>query len=228
VYVLIVTDGGSSGAGALGREEISRRRSREAKEAVAALGEEVELLELVLPEGLWSHEELVGLLGDTLIRLKAGIVYTTSCVDFHPEHVRVGAAVAEAFVATRGRNGCRVVRAYEVQVPLTPLLANIIADVSDVIHRKRRALQAYETQLPALPWVPRQERYLRAVYGRKRAVEAFWQMRPDVFCRVMRHEHNRAHHVSPYRSLRLRPFTDGLAWLVGTCGRRRLRRLTTS
>ncbi len=228
VYVLIVTDGGSSGAGALGREEISRRRSREAKEAIAALGKDVELIQLALPEGLWAYEELVGVLGGTLTRLKPGIVYTTSCVDYYPEHVRVGAAVADALAATRGRNGCRVVRAYEVQVPLTPLLANVVADVHDVEHLKRRALQAYATQLPGLLWAHRQERYQRAIYGRKGAVEAFWQMRPGLFCRVMERGRNSTYPVSPYRGLRPRPFTDGLAWLVGTRDRRRLRRLTTS
>jgi LmbE family N-acetylglucosaminyl deacetylase len=223
VYVLIVTDGGRSGAGGLGREEIARRRNQEAREAITALAD-VDLMQFHLPEGLWSYEELVGKLKGLLTDLEPTVIYTTSCVDFHPEHLRVAIALAEALRATRELNNGRTIRAYELQVPLTPLLANVIADISEVAHLKRRALKAYTTQLPAFLWVPRYARYLRALYRRKGAVELFWEMSSDDFCEMMQREHTRPGGAYPYRSLRLRPFTDVLAWLVGIRERRRLGR----
>ncbi|HET6313265.1 MAG TPA: PIG-L family deacetylase, partial [Chloroflexia bacterium] len=57
VCVLIVTDGGSSRAGGLGREEMRRRRHDEAASAMSALAP-VELIQLGLPEGGWPPEEL--------------------------------------------------------------------------------------------------------------------------------------------------------------------------
>ena len=227
VHVLIITDGGSSGACGLGREEISRRRSHEAREAIAALAD-LDLIQFHLPEGMWSHAELVGKLEVILAELKPDVIYTTSCVDFHPEHLRVASALAEALHATHERNNCRTIRAYELSVPLTPVLANLIADIGDVAYLKCRALRAYTTQLSAFLWVPRYARYLRALYRRTGSIELFWQMSPDEFCSIMKHERSHAGQESPYRSLRLRPFTDGLAWIVGTRDRRRLRRLTTS
>jgi LmbE family N-acetylglucosaminyl deacetylase len=223
VYVLIVTDGGSSGAAALGRDEIARVRGREAVKAVGLLGEGIKLISLALPEGLWSPGELVERLSNILLELRPTVIYTTSCVDFHPEHVGVAAALASSLRATREQNCCRDVRIYEVQVPLTPLLVNVLADVEGVNQVKHQALQAYSTQLPALPWVPRHERYMRALYRRSGAVEAFWQMSPDEFRRVMQQARRRSGGACPYRSLRLRPFTDGLAWLVGIRDRQRLR-----
>jgi hypothetical protein len=50
----------------------------------------------------------------------------------------------------------------------------------------------------------------------------FWELTPAAFARLMR-GYPAARPL--FGSLRLRPFGDGLAWLVGLAARRRLKRL---
>jgi LmbE family N-acetylglucosaminyl deacetylase len=216
VTVAIVTDGGGSRAGGLGRERIVELRREESREAVGRLGRAT-LVQLGLPEGEWQHEELVGWLSALLAEVQPHVVYCTSCVDFHPEHIRVAQAFASALDVSGGLS-CDRVRAYEVQVPLTPVLANLAAPIGVVAHLKAQALRAYTTQLPALSWSPRLARYNGRLYGYRGPAELFWEMSPSAYTALL------ASHTgtTAYRGLRPRPFTDGLAWLVGLSHRRTL------
>ncbi|MDQ3929779.1 MAG: PIG-L family deacetylase [Chloroflexota bacterium] len=222
VCVLIVTDGGSSRAGGLGREEMRLLRHDEAARAMSALGP-VELMRLGLPEGKWPPGELYSALSALMERLKPTLIYTTSCVDFHPEHLKVARVVAHALHTLPEGVETRL-RIYELQVPLTPALANMAIDISAAEGAKERALAEYATQAGAFAWAPRHARYLRKLYGRRGTIEVFWELHPAEYRRLM----SGFAEVKPrFRSIRLRPFSDGLAWLVGLRARIRLKRITT-
>jgi LmbE family N-acetylglucosaminyl deacetylase len=222
VCVLIVTDGGSSRAGGLGREEMRRLRHDEAASAMSALTP-VELIRLGLPEGGWLPEELHAPLSALIERLRPTLIYTTSCVDFHPEHLKVARVVAQALDALPGQ-AATLVRIYELQVPLTPVLANVAVEIGDAEEAKGRALAEYGTQAGSFGWVPRHARYLRKLYGRRSTIEVFWEISPVEYRRLM----IRFEGVKPrFRSIRLRPFSDGLAWLVGLRARTSLKRIAT-
>ena len=220
VTVAIVTDGGGSRAGGLSRERIVALRREEAREAVGRLSGAT-LMQMGLPEGEWRHEELVERLSALLSETKPHVIYSTSCVDFHPEHIRVALALASALNAA-GEGSCNCVRVYEVQVPLTPILANLAAPIGPVVHLKAQALLAYRTQLPALPWSPRLARYNGRLYGCDGPTEVFWEMSPEAYIAALAANREPV----PYRGLRPRPFSDGLAWLVGLRERRNLMRDT--
>jgi LmbE family N-acetylglucosaminyl deacetylase len=217
VCVVIVTDGGRSRAGGRGPAEIRRLRHAEARAAVARLGP-VDLRQWDLPEGRWSPDTLDTRLAQLLAEFAPTLIYTTSCVDFHSEHRRVAESLGRVLAADAGRV-CRAVRVYELQVPLTPVLANVAVPIGPVAAVKGRALAAYGTQAASFGWLPRQARYLRRLYGARGPVEVFWKLPPAHFVRLMA---GYPAVGARFRGLRLRPFSDMLAWTIGLPARRRL------
>lgn len=230
VCVLVITDGGGSKAGGLSREEMVRQREAELKDALRVLAPTVQVVRFSLPEGEWFTDDLRGPLGEMLKQFNPTLIYAPSCVDYHPEHIRVAQALAER-IAHMEQSSCHAIRVYEVQVPLTPVLANLAADISrDIMSTKRLALSQYRTQAAslgaqsgaALGWPYRHAMYLRLLYRAKEHIEVFWDMTPEQYCEVMQRSSERR---LRFRGLRPRPFTDGLAWVVGLRERYRLKEI---
>jgi LmbE family N-acetylglucosaminyl deacetylase len=151
VTVVIVTDGGLSNAAS------PADRAREASAAADVLGGSWQWLGL--REGNWLIDEAAGRLEAVLEKVRPTLVYAPSIVDYHPEHVRVAAALARAFSRTEARTAR--VRVFEVGVPLTPVLANRYADIAAASTRKARALAAYKSQRSTITAVERLHRYNR-------------------------------------------------------------------
>ncbi len=139
----------------------------------------------------------------------ADLLYVPSCVDYHPDHCALARLLAE-MVQPEQR-----LRVYETAVPLTPLLVNVVVNISCTFETKHRALRCFATQRGAIAPLLRLERYRAALYGTA-ACEPFWELSGAAYRRVMGE-------TFPFRALRPRPFTDLLAWLVGSGARRRLR-----
>lgn len=222
VTVIQITDGRLSRARGLDPETMARVRLQEGCAAARALG--VRCLEQWgLYEGAWSERELGARLRDALERVQPNIIYAPSCIDFHPEHVRVARALAGALDAAPSAS----VRVYAVSVPLTRTLANCVADPSAVIQVQDDALAAYHTQLGALGAVKRLRRYLACEYGAARSAEEFWELSPRAYQSVMQYgdwlgERAWARELTPYRSLQFRAWSDPLAFRRGQRERRRL------
>lgn len=230
VRILIVTDGRRSRAGGYTPDKMAQLRAVEAQNAMEVLRKQctlnegaLELVQPLLQEGAWRDGDLDGLLARQVSQWKPTIVYTTSSVDFHPEHLRVAGVVAQVLSKLTDSNDKLSVRAYELQVPLTPTLANTYADIIDTETAKEEALHQYHSQSGSFLWVKRYARYLRALYGSKTPLEVFWEMTPQQYVRV----HAKTNPQSNFRSLRLRPFTDLGAWVIGGSIRRALREKTT-
>lgn len=222
VWVVIATDGGSSKAGSWGRSRMAAVRAREAQAATQALGAR-SVAQLGLAEGDYLQQDLQSQIGDLIRRFEPTFIYTTSCIDYHPEHVKVASALAKALEAVEYMHA--TVRIYEVQVPLTAILTNMITVIGPAAAAKKHALDAYDTQQQSLVWSRRLALYTRKLYSRAGEIEAFWELSSPEFCRLMvsfpaRDRKTRA----TFRGLRPRPFTDGLAWLVGLRLRSHLKR----
>lgn len=207
VTVAVVTDGRGSRAGGLRPDEMARRRASEIRDAAALLGV-TDLRRLDLPEGQWEEQNARERLA-SLLR-EADVVYAPSCVDFHPEHVKVARVVADLLKPDQ------TVRIYQIGVPLTASLVNLAADISAVAATKRRALAVFATQADALAPLARQARY-QALRYRLPAVEVFWEMSAAAYARIM------AEGPHPYRGIRSHPLADPLAALIGRKARRTLR-----
>lgn len=228
VRILTVTDGSASRAFGLSSARMAAQRASEAVAAGLELGIGAQhIVHLRLPEGRWPFEELAARLADALNHLKPTIIYTTSCIDYHPEHIRVASALAEAL--RRERHMEPLLRLYEVQTPLTPLLVNLISDIGETEVRKRGALLAYRTQRRALGWRRRQARYIRNLYRSPTPLEIFWQLTSSQFNTLTSAGERRKPGVRPlFKGLGGRPLADPLAWLVGLRLRANLRRLSNT
>ena len=224
VHVAYVTDGRGSGAGGLGPDEMAKRRRAEA-DAVRPVLRLAGTHWLGLREYEWDESALVPVLQNVLRQTTPQIVYAPSRVDFHPEHVRVARCLAGAIVDP-GLHDVTV-RVYQIQVPLTPVLTNLIAPIRAVVPELVEAMQCYRTQLGSIERLFRMKRYGASLYGLAGLAEEFWQ--------VDRHAYGRLHAASggdgadqAFRGVRYRPFTDPLAYLRGLGARRRLLALSTS
>jgi LmbE family N-acetylglucosaminyl deacetylase len=223
VTVCVVTDGGGSRAGGIPPDEMVARRRSEARAAMEQLGS-IDLIQLGLPEGTWQNATLI----ETLVRLlqdrQPEIIYTTSPVDYHPDHIRVAHCLSTS-LRQAPHVGEPAIRLYEVQVPLTPLLADTASYIADVAGLKSRALDEYRTQHSGLGWLRRLSKYQQRLYRAGGPVELFNEQTLTQFIAFISTEQGRA---TSYRGIRLRPFTDPAAWLVGTRSRLRLRRFLAS
>lgn len=214
VSVVVVTDGGASRAGGLTRAEMVPRREKEVRCATRVLGvEDLECLRLA--EGNWTPDQARGQLASRLAT--CDVIYAPTCVDFHPEHVAVARLVAGMLQPGQ------TVRAYQIGVPLTPVLVNLVADIGQVAARKIRALEALRTQAESIQPLQRLARYQATLY-RLAAAEVFWEMRAEDYVRITSVGDWRRH-ICPYRGIRPWPVSDPLAALVGLRARRALRRL---
>jgi LmbE family N-acetylglucosaminyl deacetylase len=214
VHLAHVTDG--RGARMLGvpPDAVAALRRREAEVAstrLAVTGAHW----LGLREGAWEEEALATALRELFLRVAPHVLYAPSRVDFHPEHMRV-AEVLGGLLASPDRE--LTVRVYEIQVPLTPVLANLItllgpadADLGDIV-------RCYPTQVGSLARCLRMKRYAAALHGEGGLAEVFWELSPRAYARAVAGPSG-----TSFRGVRQRPVTDPLAYLLGLKARRALR-----
>jgi LmbE family N-acetylglucosaminyl deacetylase len=194
---------------------MAAQRKREAEDAINIL--QIQRLEWVgLPEGAWAAATLEQALRKILTDQSPDILYAPSKIDFHPEHVKVAHALALALHAHP--NPPRLIRVYQIQVPLTAVLTNLVADVSALASRCDAALRAYVSQAGAV----RSAHRLR-VYAAKRhhcayQAEEFWQISVAHYIRLHRLE--APQRITAFRGLRHFPLTDPIAYLKGRKHRR--------
>jgi LmbE family N-acetylglucosaminyl deacetylase len=218
VLVAIATDGRNSRV-ASSPEEMARIRKNEATQAARRLG--IGSPEwLGLPEGEWQVSELQPLLTGLLQRYRPTLVYAPSRIDFHPEHFAVAHTLGRALEAVPIKPRVRV---YQVQVPLTRVLTNVVADVSGVIAQSETVLQAYKSQAGSIQCTYRRGRYGALSHRTVGPVEEFWELTAHQYSQI--HRRPPVEWADRFRGLRPFAWTDPLAYLIGNRARRRLRAL---
>jgi LmbE family N-acetylglucosaminyl deacetylase len=196
---------------------MSVQRFHEASHAARLM--QVDRLEWIgLPEGEWCVSDLRHALQALLERLNPSVIYAPSRIDFHPEHFKVAHALALALEATDVPD--RRIRVYQIQVPLTSLVCNLVADVSTLTHQCEAILRTYVTQAASTECSRRQRRYSARLYGVADQAEAFWEMPASQYTAL--HRAPPRDWPTVFRGLRDFPLTDPLAYLVGRTERRRM------
>ena len=171
VTVVHATDGRQSRALGLGADEMAIRRRMEAEGAARVM--DAEVVWIGLPEGDWAEDDLSARLRTLLEEAAPHVVYAPSRVDFHPEHRKVATSLARALA---GGAGHPLVRTYQVQVPLTASLTNVVASTGSVARRARSALEAYQTQVGSLRRTLRMKRYAGLRHRATPEAEVFWEL----------------------------------------------------
>jgi LmbE family N-acetylglucosaminyl deacetylase len=221
VSIACITDGAKSRAGGLHPEQMSSRRKQEAEAAARSL--RVNRFEwLGLSEGSWTYAQLNARLLGLLQEISPVIIYAPSRVDFHPEHHRVAHGLAQLLSGEGGILSNATVRIYQVQVPLTPVLTNLVTDCSSVSFDAATALGVYVSQSANLSRALRLRQYTAQFYGLSRQGEEFWQMPAAHYCRLHDDEPEHWTHAC-FRGIRYSPFSDPLAYISGLRARYRLK-----
>jgi LmbE family N-acetylglucosaminyl deacetylase len=152
--VVFLTDGvrGSRGVRALpaGRHrdelerELSVRRRREANAALTELGRASSEF-LQLPDGALAHHQNVAAdkLRHSLNRFAPDVVAIPHPTDRHVDHVAVTPILLSALAQAQLRR-MPTILAYEIW---SPLQANLVIDISELMDRKSAAIRFYESQL---------------------------------------------------------------------------------
>ncbi len=224
VLVSCATDGRRSRSLGLAPEQMAVTRRAELEAAAVCL--DVELDWIGVPEGEWRAEGLERRLVEAIGRFRPDIIYAPSRIDFHPEHDKVARALASALRFTDSERPPRPeLRIYPIQVPLTPMLANLIVEIDPSDGQLRDALDAHRSQRASLDPCLRHRRYLGRLY-RLAGAEELWRLTAD--------QYERLHHDPPprppgrvFRGLRYYAWSDPLAYLRGLAERRRLLRLAS-
>jgi LmbE family N-acetylglucosaminyl deacetylase len=204
VHVAVVTDGSRSRALGLDRESMGLCREREARAAAARMGARCHWLGL--REGDWSEERACAAIRHALTEIDAAVVYAPSAIDYHPEHRRVAAVLASVLSES---GFAPEVRVYAIQVPLTPLLINVVHDVSDLEDPIRAVLACYASQRQTLVNASRLRRYAARFYGMGTQVEGFCAMPASLYCALHRRPQG------SFRGLGHRAWKDPLALGAG-------------
>lgn len=223
VCVAIATDGRRSRS-IDDPEAMSLQRRREARDAAQLM--QVERLEwLGLPEGEWGAAVLAQRLGSLIDEIAPAIIYAPSRIDFHPEHFRVAHALALALGA-----GCEArpptLRIYQVQVPLTPWMSNLVADISAHTIQCEAILRAYVSQAGSMERARRQKRYSARWYGIASQAEEFLELSARQY--ISMHREPLAQWPAAFRGMRNSPLTDPAAYLAGMRERRRISAMLTA
>lgn len=221
VVVVQVTDGGASRAGGLPTAQMVERRAIETITAANRLG--VELVHLALPESSWDEIDLTERLTECLSAVRPDVIYAPSPVDYHPQHLKVASALA----STLPHAEQPLVRVWELGVPLTTTLTNLIANVDSVEPQRQVALQAYVTQTSTVQSVARLRKYNRAFWRTGGVVECFWQLTSREYKSVVS-AGDWSGRASPFRGFRPRPLADPLSFLQAQNERRRLAQVAAS
>lgn len=222
VWVYVVTDGRRA-ASPLTPNELAGQRRQEAGCVMAAL--QVDAFEWVgYEEGSEWVSCLVEKLTAALDALRPDVIYSPSRLDFHPDHHRTAFALAQAL---KGSDLDPIVRLYQVHVPLTAVLTNIIADVSGEGAAIRTAVACYAGQWWHLGRTLRMRRYAARYYGLGRYCESFRQMSAEAFCEwhgeTADFDRNGRHwSLTDYDGTRFFSWRDPLAYLKGRSVRRQL------
>ncbi|QTN00819.1 hypothetical protein ERJ70_16945 [Sediminibacillus dalangtanensis] len=143
VTCLFITDGGQS-VSRLPGNELAALRKAEISQVQPILGIN-QVFYCDLPDGhVGNRPELSGMIAEHIQRLRPDIIYATTFVDAHPDHVATAEALADALELVD--NVDPVVRLYEINCPFPPTAINCLIDISETMPAKRQAIDVFQSQ----------------------------------------------------------------------------------
>ncbi len=152
VEVLVVTDGAGDEPDGERRRQVGALRLAETRVALERLGGGEARCAFLPDRGLAGRvPEVAALLEEELLGTLPDLVFVPSPVEVHPDHRAVAEAFLSLFCGDAGRRLAATLPAvaraafYEVSQPIRP---NVLVDISEHLHRKEEAVEAFVSQLP--------------------------------------------------------------------------------
>jgi LmbE family N-acetylglucosaminyl deacetylase len=136
------------------------------------------------------NETTVSGLGEVLERVRPEIVYVPFFLDAHPEHATAARVLAEAAMRGAPVGHCFL---YEVWTPLVP---NVLVDITGEAEIKRRAIDAHRSQVETIDMgtgILGLNAYRGAMNRIRGYAEAFLRVGPCELRAMTRHVDGRAH-----------------------------------
>ena len=175
-----------------------------------------------LAEGGWRFPALAPFPPDPLRKFRPGPIYAAARIDGQPQQHQVPEAPGVALSQWNRLQERRPIRVYQVQVPLTTVLVNLIVDTSDVAKESVSVLDAYTTQMGSTCRALRKWRYGACFYGAEKHQEEFWEIAVDQYCMLHRLSPEAWPTEETFRVIEFRSYSDPLAYLKGLTQRRQL------
>ncbi|WP_077623410.1 PIG-L deacetylase family protein [Sediminibacillus massiliensis] len=147
IHCLFVTDGSRSVSDYTGTE-LSAVRKKEMERVKPILGiTSIEYLDF--PDGTLKEnaKQLADQLTKVITTFNPDIIYCTTYVDAHPDHVTSAEQLARALERLPDKNP--VLRLYEINCPFPPDKINCIIDISRTMKDKRLAIRQFRSQVIA-------------------------------------------------------------------------------
>lgn len=141
VIAAVATDGHLGTPEGMGPEELVPLREAESLEAARHIGFDGVEFGRLTDRSAASLDHGAAWLSLLMEQLRPHVVYLPSPVDFHPDHTFVNLILIQALGRSRWRP--TEIAGYEVWTPLIP---NLVVDITPVAHLKARALASFHTQ----------------------------------------------------------------------------------
>jgi len=170
VNLVMMTDGSGSMSN-MERKNLKETRKTELAATGAALGIN-EIIHLNFPDGgLIPDEAGIHNVAEIINQKKPDIIYVPFFCDFHKDHVAANQILSRAL--RRTSHYCEI-RAYEVQVPITPSIFNAYFEISDYRDYKINLMKQYESQTLSLKCIMLNWDINAAFIKNARSVEVFF------------------------------------------------------
>ncbi len=179
VCVVYVTDGREGIPEVRDKKKVAEIRREESKRAMEILGvKDIYYLdEIDMAKGI--KENSITELSKIIDQIKPDLIYLPWFLDNHVDHVKTNELLRRVYeTAGREFNVC----AYEVWTPLVP---NIVVDITGTVELKKEALSCFKSQLTQVDYLSTTialNRYRSCyVHGGKSFVEAFLYMKAQEY-----------------------------------------------
>lgn len=146
VTIAIITDGKNSNASSVDANQLADTRKQELLSIQSLLGFS-DIRYLDYPDSQINKVESSERFRELIEEIRPDTVYVTSLIDAHPDHVYSAHLVADA-LSNSNYTPARV-REYEINCPVPPEYINCIIDITGQFPVKRKATQAFKSQVIA-------------------------------------------------------------------------------
>ncbi|MGD6961133.1 PIG-L deacetylase family protein [Fictibacillus phosphorivorans] len=195
VHCIYITDGSKSVSG-LSKEGLMAARKQEADKVQQILG--IHTIEYFdQPDGqVTVNQQVVKKLANYIEKFDPDIIFTTTFIDCHPDHVATARILANSLEEINF-NG--EIWSYEINCPIDPSYINRVIDVTKQSEKKNTALSVFQSQsidFDGFVYLSQVKRALLKNHANIKSVETFLALSPATFIQVSKRLNGEGTHFS--------------------------------